>query len=71
VRWSCQNHSRYSIGCEDCKETRRVARGKIKINLETHYKNGKPRPIGIYSDENWKKFNALGQSLIDNKKRDK
>lgn len=62
----CDIHSRYTPGCEGCKEQVRIYRKQeSKRNDDTHYNNGQPKRQGIYSEENWKRFNALGRALTN------
>lgn len=67
----CVKHKKYKPGCEDCQEKiesikkKKRKDKKLSIENKTHYKNGIPKPQGIYSDENWKKFNELGRKLTN------
>lgn len=64
----CSNHSKYLSGCEDCLKQSRMYRGlKTERDDTTHYKNGLPKKQGIYSEENWARFNALGKILTNKK----
>lgn len=40
---------------------------KTERDDTTHYKNGLPKKQGIYSEENWTRFNALGKILTNKK----
>lgn len=60
----CSNHTKYKAGCEDCLKQAKLYRDdQIVKSKDTHYKNGKPKRQGIYSEENWVRFNDLGKKL--------
>lgn len=60
----CTSHTRYTPGCAAClKQSRAYREDKQKRNDTTHHKNGQVKNQGLYSQDNWDRFNSIGKRL--------
>ncbi len=70
----CEKHAINNWRCEEClrikEEFRRQPQPSLrKTDPKTQHDNGLPKTQGVYSQENWARFNKLGRELTNGKDR--